>query len=618
MAGRRRSKRTEKKTRRLYGEEALQAALDGSSVNPARCDNEIDVQATATEYNIPKSTMYRLLSNKTTSPPKLGRKTLLSDDEEALLVSWVHKASDSMNPWGFEEATTAARLIYQCRGSAEIKFPEFSKGWFTSFCRRWDLSEKKAIHVSKARSDALDSMGMMSYLVSVKHFVDTHRLRADQVWTADETTSIPKKPSEAKKLGAVGKQLFVSSGGIKVPKFTTMCCVSASGEQIPPWFLIPSSSAKRVADDIPVIGPAGYMDDSSAEYSSKGSMTSQKFRKWLTDIFVPRSRENLSDDEWVLLCLDNCSSHVGLETLQLAQKHKIALATFFPNSTHVGSPLDVGLYGPMKSKLKKSLEKRKELSYKTMASWIGPVIDSVFTKKNILKAFHTTGIWDLDLNGPNINAVNPQYCNLMTDLPERVKRSNLEKRTSLVLRIQEEALENYHKEQLNEIRKGGKCATGPSFVSKIVAGTVVTPLSLSQVLEKQQELVELKNQEQLKKKTSMEIQKTKHNTKIESIKETHKVALKKSRDTSKNLKREMKSLERRLKTSENRLEKEKSAKNDVDVLLTTICEILPSFGVGADPFIEQLRRNNVSPQNLKRIRTTMNKHSMPKPKRVRR
>jgi hypothetical protein len=98
-----------------------------------------------------------------------------------------------------------------------------------------------------------------------------------------------------------------------------------------------------------------------------------------------------------------------------------------PNCTHVGSPLDVGIYSPLKRLLKEALKKRRELTYSSIASWIGPAIRAVFTPENIKSAFAATGIWDQQLDGPNITHVNSQFQHITLPLQSHSSKQTLRK-----------------------------------------------------------------------------------------------------------------------------------------------------------------------------------------------
>ena len=52
---------------------------------------------------------------------------------------------------------------------------------------------------------------------------------------------------------------------------------------------------------------------------------------------------------------DNLASHFDSEVLELCEKHKIKFITLPPNSTHITQPLDLSLFGPLKTCFRKQL-----------------------------------------------------------------------------------------------------------------------------------------------------------------------------------------------------------------------------------------------------------------------
>jgi hypothetical protein len=57
---------------------------------------------------------------------KLGRKTILTFEEEELLANWVLEVSDTTFSWNSQQVKDAARIIVQCREDAEKPLPVFS------------------------------------------------------------------------------------------------------------------------------------------------------------------------------------------------------------------------------------------------------------------------------------------------------------------------------------------------------------------------------------------------------------------------------------------------------------------------------------------------------------
>jgi hypothetical protein len=94
-----------------------------------------------------------------------------------------------------------------------------------------------------------------------------------------------------------------------------LCCISAAGEKIPVFFVLPSGKSSKKKDAYPVLGPRGHLDDSNDEYTTNGAMTEEMFC-YNIENFVPHARKNLPEDKWNAVCLDNCKCHVGLKGFQ--------------------------------------------------------------------------------------------------------------------------------------------------------------------------------------------------------------------------------------------------------------------------------------------------------------
>ena len=167
--------------------------------------------------------------------------------------------------------------------------PTFSESWVRSFCERNEISVKVPVKLSKSRFEAVNRLKLMSFIALIESFFSKHHIPAENIWTCDETTSIPKKGETTKLLSAKGKPLFDRKSPIKVPKFSLLCCISASGERIPPLLMMPCVSEKNRAGPPPQIGPARYLKDWNCAWTPRGSMNSELFASWLTEDFAEKS-----------------------------------------------------------------------------------------------------------------------------------------------------------------------------------------------------------------------------------------------------------------------------------------------------------------------------------------
>ena len=283
----------------------------------------------------------------------------------------------------------------------------------------------------------------MSFIALIESFVSKHNIPAENIWTCDETTSIPKKGETTKLLSAKGKPLFDRKSPIKVPKFSLLCCISASGEQIPPLLMMPCVSEKKRAGPPPQIGPAGYLKDWNSAWTPRGSMNSELFASWLTEDFAEKIKPKIDQTRWVLLLMDICSSHYSSEAFRILHERKIAVAFFLPNTTHLASPLDVSVYGPFKTALSRSLGKRTSLSNANLGDWIEPAYTSAFSKSNIRAGFQSTGIWDQAKQSPNFLHVSTQYHHLLSELDSSFKKKNETEKKKVLLSLHSERLSSF-------------------------------------------------------------------------------------------------------------------------------------------------------------------------------
>ena len=120
---------------------------------------------------------------------------------------------------------------------------------------------------------------------------------------------------------------------------TAVCCISASGLHVPPALIFPR---KRKNEELYREAPPGTF----AMISDSSYMNTDLFVEWLEyfQVFVKSSQEDP-----VLLILDNHVSHCSLEAINTSRKYNICLVSLPPHASHKLQPLDVGFFGPFKT-----------------------------------------------------------------------------------------------------------------------------------------------------------------------------------------------------------------------------------------------------------------------------
>ena len=130
--------------------------------------------------------------------------------------------------------------------------------------------------------------------------------------------------------------------------------------------------------------------------------------RWLAEIFATDVLPHIvrhttaSQDNSILLLVDNHASHVSLEAVRFCRANGIHVLTFPPHCSHRLQPLDVAVYGPMKSAYKRALHDHqmahpgRRIDLYQMADIFRRAYDGSFTRKNILKGLEASGVSPLN------------------------------------------------------------------------------------------------------------------------------------------------------------------------------------------------------------------------------
>ena len=87
-------------------------------------------------------------------------------------------------------------------------------------------------------------------------------------------------------------------------------------------------------------------------------MDSANFLSWFTKLFLP-AVSYLTETAAVLLFLDGHHSQISLELIRRAHGSDVLFLSLPTNTTHLLQPLDVGVFGPMKSAWRAILKRYK-------------------------------------------------------------------------------------------------------------------------------------------------------------------------------------------------------------------------------------------------------------------
>ena len=218
----------------------------------------------------------------------------------------------------------------------------------------------------------------------------------ESIWNVDETgvTTVqqPRKVVAERGTKQVGSAVSQERGTL-----VTVCCgINALGNHIPPYFVFPRVNVQQHWH---LTAPPGSAI--TGHSSATGWMTSENFVDFMKH-FVKHAKP--TEEQPILLLLDNHLSHVNLDVINYAKDNHITLLSFPPHCSHHLQPLDKTVYGPFKSFynavcdrwMREPQNAGKSMSIHVIPSLVSYAFPKAFTTSNITAGFKATGIWPFD------------------------------------------------------------------------------------------------------------------------------------------------------------------------------------------------------------------------------
>ena len=336
-------------------------------------------------------TANRTKSNKMPQTP--GPKPLLTDDIEKDLESWIVAMQSQGLPVTRQMVLNKANEIYKelcgrTRASGWLK-----RGWLERFMQRHPTLCLRTFQVIKrVRVEASEDPLRMLMWELVHHAIE-QKLTSDRVFNMDETGFAQKSKSKIVVAVKGSRNVWTKSADVSFHLTLVVTC-AANGFVVPPLFIIPGQRPRRNVMDACDI-PGGVVTT-----SSKGFMNSSIFLKWLQHF---ESNIPVTVKRPVLLVYDGYGSHYNEEIIQKAVELKIILVLLPANATHLVQPLDIAVFRPFKTVLKRHVETFMiENAVTSLSKQDGIKLSSSAWKEgiseksaNIISGFKSSGIWPI-------------------------------------------------------------------------------------------------------------------------------------------------------------------------------------------------------------------------------
>ncbi|KAB0794340.1 hypothetical protein PPYR_11179 [Photinus pyralis] len=296
--------------------EALNKVKQGDSVN-----------ATAKRFNIPEATLRRYAKNYPNNnfPTSTGRfKTTFSEDQFLNLKKYVEDVD--RRAFGVTREQFA-RIAFDYAESLNIPHrfnkdkKRAGKDFVQAFMTKFNFSLRKPEATSAARLAAFNKNNVESFFDLYKEILANKKFEPQQIYNIDETScsTVPTKTPNV--LSPTGNRRVVKvPSGERGVNVSVACCFNATGHYVPPFFIYPRV---RMQSHFLANAPTG----SGAACNESGWMKSETFVQWL-EHFVKHVRPSNSNQ--ILLLMDNHSSHVTLQAVNMCRENYIS-ATYKPS-----------------------------------------------------------------------------------------------------------------------------------------------------------------------------------------------------------------------------------------------------------------------------------------------
>lgn len=379
-----------------YSSEQLQKAVEA-------VQNGSIYSEAARLFKVPRRTISNRVKNKHSLA--IGRPKVLNNELEAQLKEWIKESAAVGDPRTPKQIRNAAGKL--CSLSArKFKHKIPARSFVRNFTNRnKGLSFRKPQSVTRAAA-TVTPHDIQENIKKVRSYLIEngfgHILNDPKAFGNGDETGYELNPVPSTVVTSTGSKAYRVEASKPKESVTVFNVILASGESLNPQIVL-KESTETIVDVARACGEVGAKF--VLQRTEKGWQTQKSFFEYITTKFVEELDEKgviRRPDYPFVLFLDNHTSHRSLELFQWCKANSIVLATFYPNSTHISQPLDVGVFGAAKSVygdlVQEWREKNRssELKLPDFAKVLHEVQKKVFTEKTIKNAFRSTGVYPLN------------------------------------------------------------------------------------------------------------------------------------------------------------------------------------------------------------------------------
>lgn len=324
----------------------------------------------------------------------------LTPQEEKALVAYVLQCAENGFPLPVKALRRLAWLIKH-RGLATSLMTETDeapqppgKNWPQGlYARHPELRARrlKAIDWTRADENVIDKAKQWFELIS--NVLANPEIAPENVYNMDETGVLLGRSVTQKMLVHRDDTRRTRGTGLKRVLVTAVECISATGEALPPLIIWPAATHRSVWTTHPT--PGWHFACSKKGYTDKHISL-----RWIKDVFDPLTCAKAQGKPRVLIN-DGFATHESADLLEFCFQKNIILCRLPSHTSHKLQPLDIGVFGPLKTAYRDQVEQLYRGGAGTVGKQHFTLLYSraravAFTASNIRSAWSKAGLFPHD------------------------------------------------------------------------------------------------------------------------------------------------------------------------------------------------------------------------------
>jgi len=356
------------------------------------------IRTIAREFNVPRSTLHDRLGGKSARNQAHEESMHLTKVEEMELVHWITKLTQRGYAPRHRTIRELAEIIRneRTRGINDddiqlVNYDPIGKDWVVRFLSRHPVLEsarRKCIEAARIKDVSVERL--VKWFEDLRRVIEEHNIEPKNIYNMDESGfAIGDVEASQRIINVTIRQRFQAKPG-RQEWVTAIECICADGSFLPPFVIFKGENLSQQWI------PADTHKDWRFACNTKGWTSNEHGGRWLREVFEPWTREKANGNPRLLIC-DGHDSHITSLWVSHCMRNNIIFMVLPPHSSHLTQPLDVGVFGPLKTHMASAIEPTisTEIHRLLKAEWLAAYAEAhnnAFSARNIRSGFCGTGI----------------------------------------------------------------------------------------------------------------------------------------------------------------------------------------------------------------------------------